>query len=109
VIEVLPDRRRTPPAPPPILHFPERLSHHHGHTADYGGPKRDERVLTVTAVEVSEDRTKARLTIDGMQAGHLVDVRLNDATMRSAAGRSLLSTEAWYTLNRVPDGENSGS
>jgi cytochrome c len=78
-------------------------------TADYGGPKRDERALTVTTVEVSEDRTKARLTIDGMQAGHLVYFRLNDATMRSAAGRSLWSTEAWYTLNRVPDGENSGS
>lgn len=71
-------------------------------TAAYGGPKLDEETLEIGAVEVSGDRTRVRLTVGGMRPDHLVYIHLDDAAMRSAEGRSLWSTEAWYTLNRIP-------
>ncbi|GAB5518539.1 MAG: hypothetical protein RhofKO_07900 [Rhodothermales bacterium] len=71
-------------------------------TIDYGGPKLDQRGLEILDVAVSEDRKRVTLQIDGILPNHVVYFRLNDATMRSAEGRSLWTTEAWYTLNRIP-------
>lgn len=71
-------------------------------TAQYGGPKIDEETLEIEGVELSENRRRARLTIEGMKPDHLVYIHLDDSTMQSAAGRRLWSTEAWYTLNRIP-------
>lgn len=77
-------------------------------TADYGGPKLDQRSLPVEAVQVSADRKRVRLKLGGLQPNHLVYFRLNDQTMRSEAGRSLWTTEAWYTLNRIPSAPAGG-
>ena len=71
-------------------------------TEEYGGPKLDEEQLEVENVEVSGDRRSVRLAIGGMEADHLVYIHLNDSAMRSAEGRRLWSTEAWYTLNSIP-------
>jgi len=70
-------------------------------TENYGGPKMDDRALSASEVEVSADRKKVRLTIPGLKAGHVVYFRLSP-DLQSEAGRSLWSTEAWYTLNRLP-------
>jgi cytochrome c len=72
-------------------------------TADYGGPKLDEKFLTVKSVNISPDRKKVFLEIDGMQPGHVVYIRLK-GMFRSNAGRNLWSTEGWYTLNSIPAG-----
>lgn len=70
-------------------------------TSSYGGPKMDEEALDVSAVRLSDDGRRARLTIDGMEEGHVVYVHLKNP-FPSAQGSELWSTEAWYTLNRIP-------
>lgn len=70
-------------------------------TAEYGGPKVDERTLTPKSVNVSKDRRKVFLEIEGLQAGHVVYLRMNRG-LPAASGRQLWSTEAWYTLNQIP-------
>ena len=67
----------------------------------YGGPKYDETVLPVDAVEIAPDRRSIRLTIAGLKAGYVVYLRLADR-LRSADGDELWTAEAWYTLNRIP-------
>lgn len=70
-------------------------------TNDYGGPKIDERLLPITAVNISADRKKAFLALEGMKEEHVIYVRLPNY-WTSAAGRTLWTTEAWYTLNNIP-------
>ncbi len=70
-------------------------------TADYGGPKIDERVLPVRSVQVLPGRTRVRLGLEGLRAGHVVHIALAD-DLASAAGRRLWSGDAWYTLNALP-------
>ena len=70
-------------------------------TADYGGPKVDDKELKVVGAYVSDDRKKVSLQIEGIQSGHVVYVHLKDRYV-SDAGRNLWSTEAWYTMNQIP-------
>jgi len=70
-------------------------------TAAYGGPKVDEAILPVRSLTVSRDRKKIYARIDGLKENHVVHLRL-DPTLLSEGGRDLWSTEAWYTLNRLP-------
>ena len=71
-------------------------------TADYGGPKIGERILPIENIQVSDDRTRVRLTLSGLQPNHVVYFRLDHESMQSEAGRSLWTTESWYTLNQIP-------
>ncbi len=71
-------------------------------TADYGGPKVNEEELTISDIQISEDRKRVNLTMDGLKAGHMVYFRLNIDTFKSEEDRALWSTEAWYTLNELP-------
>jgi cytochrome c len=70
-------------------------------TGLYGGPKVDLEPLAVKSVTWSGDRTKAFLELDGLKEGNVVHIWVNRGVI-SAAGESLWTTEAWYTLNRVP-------
>jgi cytochrome c len=70
-------------------------------TAEYGGEKLDERELLVTSASVLDEGRRVFLALDGMAPGHVLRVRAISG-LRSAAGRALWSTEAWYTLNRIP-------
>ncbi len=73
-------------------------------TADYGGPKMDLENLGIESIRISEDRKKIFLELDGMKAGHVVYLKLpNDWT--SDENQKLWSTEAWYTLNNIPENE----
>ncbi|MEN7550795.1 PA14 domain-containing protein [Rapidithrix thailandica] len=74
-------------------------------TENYGGPKLDEKVLNISDIQVSEDRKKVKLQLQGMESGHVVYIRLNKATVKSAKDQTLWTTEAWYTMNRIPQGE----
>ncbi|MDX1909211.1 MAG: family 16 glycoside hydrolase [Bacteroidia bacterium] len=71
-------------------------------TANYGGPKVGETFLNIRSVQVSEDRKRVFLELDGMKAGHVVYVHLKQPFV-SALGHELWVTEAWYTLNQIPE------
>lgn len=70
-------------------------------TADYGGPKIDDRELKVKSVNISDDRKKIFLELNGMKPGHVVYVHLKGVFV-SATNQSLWSTEGWYTMNEIP-------
>ncbi len=70
-------------------------------TPDYGGEKIDERELAVKSASVSEDRRRVFLELPHMEAGHVVYVRLL-GEVEAESHRPLWSTEAWYTMNRIP-------
>jgi cytochrome c len=70
-------------------------------TVEYGGPKVDEKPLTIRTAHVSGDRKRVFLAIDGLKSGHVVYIRLKNKFV-SSAGNGLWSTEAWYTLNQIP-------
>ncbi|MFC0106169.1 family 16 glycoside hydrolase [Kibdelosporangium aridum] len=72
-------------------------------TPQYGGPKVDEETLGVTSATLSADRKKVTLQIAGLKPGRVVYLR-SPRPFTSASGAELWSTEAWYTLNRLPDG-----
>ena len=74
-------------------------------TEDYGGPKMGEQALGVDAVTVSPDRKKAFLRVAGMEPGRVVYVLLRGVA--GEGGEKPWSTEAWYTLNRIPQRETA--
>lgn len=71
-------------------------------TADYGGPKLGEENLNIKSVHLSDDRKKVFLELEGMKPEHVVYVRIARAFM-SEEDQSLWTTEAWYTLNAIPE------
>src|SRR5690625_4026310 len=71
-------------------------------TKEYGGPKNDLRELEVTAFSLSDDRTRASFELDGLKPGHVVYFRITRPFV-SEADTSLWTTEAWYTLNAIPE------
>lgn len=74
-------------------------------TEEYGGPKLDEKRLKVKSATVSDDRKKVFLALDGMKDNHMIYVHLLKNFV-SNNGNQLLSTEAWYTMNKIPKGVN---
>jgi len=72
-------------------------------TSSYGGPKIDEETLQVTSATLSQDGRTVSLQIAGLEAGRVVHVR-SPRPFSSDSGQSLWSTEAWYTLNALPEG-----
>jgi hypothetical protein len=69
-------------------------------TPNYGGAKFDIVELGVTSATPSVDRLSVTLTVPGLKPGHVVHFR---ADPRDAEGGAMWSTEAWYTLNNIPD------
>jgi cytochrome c len=69
-------------------------------TAEYGGPKLDERELEVAAAVLSPDRRRVFLALGGLAAGRVVHLEVVGAL--AGASGPLWSREAWYTLNRIP-------
>lgn len=71
-------------------------------TADYGGPKVDERPHTVTRATPGADGRSVTLAIDGLETGRCYHLVTDPV---STTGEAMWSTEAWYTLNAVPHAE----
>ena len=70
-------------------------------TSSYGGPKIGEEALDVTEATVSADRKVVTLKIAGLKPNRVVYVR-SPRPFDAQDGTKLLSTEAWYTLNKLP-------
>ncbi|HXT57140.1 MAG TPA: hypothetical protein VN699_00830 [Pirellulales bacterium] len=68
--------------------------------ASYGSPEVDQTTPPITKAVVSDDRKSVRLTIDGLQRGHVHE--LHSPGIRSASGLPLLHEAAYYTLNYIP-------
>jgi len=71
-------------------------------TPDYGGPKLDLKNMKVKSFHLSDDRRKVFMEMDGLEANHVVYFRI----VRPFVGEGdleLWTTEAWYTLNNIPD------
>ena len=77
-------------------------------TVEYGGPKINQQELKIARFELSDDRKKIFVELPGIKADHMVYFRLNNQ-LKSASGQKLWSTEAWYTLNEIPEKQLSAA
>lgn len=71
-------------------------------TPAYGGPKLDLTQLAVERIVRSDDGKKIQVTVPGLKEGHVVYFKLRE-DLRSQNGNLLWSSEAWYTLNHIPN------
>lgn len=83
---------------------------HYVPTAAYGGNKMQERRLAVQSVHMAPDRRHVFVAITGIEPKHVVHVRLAEP-MLSEAAHELWATEAWCTINALPQehGERFGT
>ena len=68
--------------------------------SNYGSPEVDQTTPTITKAVVSADGLQVRLQIDGLQIGHVHELR--SPGVRSKHELPLLHAEAYYTLNYLP-------
>ena len=68
----------------------------------YGGPKVDEKELRVKSASLSADRKKLFLEFDGEAANRILYFKM-PSELQSATGELMWSTEAWSTVNNVPN------
>ena len=73
-------------------------------TAAYGGAKIGEETLPVSSATASAGRTSVKLVIPGLKKGHVIYLKSDPL---SDDGSAILSSEAWYTLNEIPNGATS--
>src|SRR5690625_7877280 len=59
-------------------------------------------VFEFTAYSMSDDLTRDSFNQDGLKPGHVVYFRITRPFV-SEADTSLWTTEAWYTLNAIPE------
>jgi hypothetical protein len=71
------------------------------HHEAYGSDEIDRAEPIVRAAEVSADRLRVRLTVEGLREGYVHELHADG--VRDARGVGLLHAEAYYTLNRLPD------
>ena len=58
----------------------------------------------IQAIQISPDRRKVSLQLTGLKEQSMLIVHIKQPFV-SETGNSLWSTEAWYTLNRLPEGQ----
>jgi cytochrome c len=71
-------------------------------TENYGGPKMNLERLSAALIRTSENGTKVNIEIPNLKKNHVVYFRLPE-NLKSTSNQSLWSTEAWYTLNNIPE------
>ena len=69
--------------------------------ATYGGPKYNQEILAVERADVSTDRRKVFLKIPGLKTDRVLSLRLKNFV--SDDNLAPWATEAWYTINQLPD------
>lgn len=69
--------------------------------ASYGSPEVDHTEPRITKLVVLPDARGVRLSIDGLQEGHVHELHADG--VRSAAGQPVLHPQAYYTLNYLPE------
>ena len=69
----------------------------------YGSDVVDQGDAPVRAAVVAEDGASVRLVVDTMRPGYVHELKMPG--IRSSDGESLLHDFAYYTLNRIPEGD----
>lgn len=69
-------------------------------TANYGGAKVDVAGRAIKSVQLSSDRRKAHLEMDGLKTGQVVQITVNKVKSL-AKGDTLWYSKCWYTLNAI--------
>lgn len=72
---------------------------------NYGSPEVDQVTPVVTAVTVAADGMSARIQLDVMTKGHIH--HLDCSGLRSAKGSPLWHPNSYYTLNQIPQANNT--
>ncbi|TWU15877.1 hypothetical protein Poly21_30790 [Allorhodopirellula heiligendammensis] len=72
----------------------------HMYRQAYGSPEVDHTTPTILAAEVSEDGLRVNLRVEGLVRGHVHQFDLD--TIRSRDDAELVHTNAYYTLNEIP-------
>ncbi|MFS4467354.1 plastocyanin/azurin family copper-binding protein [Maribacter sp. 2210JD10-5] len=71
----------------------------------YGSPVHMKEARTIKAIELSEDGLSATLKLDKFRKGFIYEIKASGVKNRS--GKPLLHDFGYYTLNEVPDENNS--
>lgn len=66
----------------------------------YGSPEVDPTTPKVTSAKVSEDKLSVEISVEGWVQGHVH--HLDAKALKSAKGKSLWHSDAYYTLNEIP-------
>jgi hypothetical protein len=70
--------------------------------SSYGSPEVDKSTPRINgAAVVSQDRTKVRLTVEGLVQGHVHQI--DSKGVKSANGKALWHPTGYYTLNEIPE------
>lgn len=75
-------------------------SHTYLYHSAYGSDEIQNKTLRISSADVSQDRMRVRLMVDGLR--ELFVHELSATGVRDEAGQPLLHTDAYYTLNRIP-------
>ncbi|MEP4078944.1 DUF7133 domain-containing protein [Haloferula sp.] len=67
----------------------------------YGSPEVDKSIPKVTKATLSADKTKVRLTVEGLVKGHVH--QLDALGVKSSEGNKLWHPTGYYTLNEIPN------
>jgi hypothetical protein len=68
---------------------------------EYGSPEVDKTTPTIQSAKVSDDGLRVSLAVEGLQIGHVHELKLDG--VRSASGNAvLLHPVAYYTLWNIP-------
>jgi len=70
---------------------------------EYGSPKQHVEDLIVSDVTIAEDGLSAKVSIDNLEAGKCVMIKLENAVSKD--GAILVHNEMSYTINKMPGGE----
>ncbi len=68
----------------------------------YGSPVVDELTPTITVSSVADDGMSLKLTVEPLTKGHVHEL-LSAGLKTAEGGHRLLHSEAYYTLNEIPD------
>ncbi|WP_411846652.1 family 16 glycoside hydrolase [Roseibacillus persicicus] len=93
----------TKPIDPSFAEYPSNFSvvqWTYTPTPDYGGSKQQQSTLFVNDSTLSADGRKVRLQVNGLKEGFVHHIT---ADPPSTTDEVLWSTEAWYTLNAIPE------
>ena len=77
----------------------------HMYRQAYGSPEVDQTEPTVSEVRVADDAMSVIIDVEGLVQGHVHDFFLPD--MRSSDQDKLLHANAYYTLNEIPETDDS--
>ncbi|MDF9797359.1 glucose/arabinose dehydrogenase/uncharacterized cupredoxin-like copper-binding protein [Catalinimonas alkaloidigena] len=80
-------------------------SFNYSYHRSYGSPIIQQQNCSIVGASLSEDGRKVKLYVEGLREGYIHELKANG--ILSHQGKSLLHPAAYYTLNNIPEGENT--